>query len=101
SQPLRRRLAHSIDGADLVRHRVAGSVEPTPAAESMDPPLAMHALRVRAIEEVLTPNLVARGLRIGPLDMRLAARREFVLVPVAAPRASDQKHPILLMRPPP
>src|SRR5258708_25202855 len=68
-RPLRRRFAHSVDGADLVRHRIARDIEPAAAAEAVEPALAMQPLRIAAIVEIFRPVAIGRRCRIGALQM--------------------------------
>ena len=71
---LRARLAHLVDREDLVADRVAGEIEPAPAAVDVAPALAMHALGVAAHEQVVGP-LARRSARRLLAAARCAPRR--------------------------
>ena len=51
----RPRLAHRVDLEDPVAHRVAGDIEPAPAAVHVAPALEMQALGIAAHEQVVGP----------------------------------------------
>jgi hypothetical protein len=63
----------------------------------MHPALAVQALWIVTVKQVLSPFPVIRLGRIGrPGNMRLAAAAEFGLVPFTAPGALDSQHDVRL-----
>ena len=57
---------------------VAGDVEPLATAVSMAPSLAIHALRVVTVKEILRPLFVGYLLcRTGAFEVRLTTATEF------------------------
>ena len=91
--PLASRDAVTAVGAISLVERVAGQVEPAPAAGDVDPALAPRPLRVVAQEQVLDPLARRQRLRVRRVgDARLAAVAELGRVARPAMRARDQQH---------
>src|SRR5215470_5988549 len=87
----RRRLGHPINGEHLMRHGMAGDVEPAAATIRVAPALEMHALRIVAEEEIFAPALITRT-RLGPRDVAGAAADELALIACATPGTSELHH---------
>src|SRR5579864_283253 len=97
-QVRRRRLAHPVDRQHLVRHGVAGEVEPAPTAIRMAPALAVHALGIVTEEKILAPHGIAGG-KVRAADVRGATADKLALITRSAPGTGKLHHRRSLLPP--